>query len=618
MKNKFKNIGKYCAIISLFIVFAIIIDSLVFNFNLLVLNNKEKGIREVNDYTEEVTDKNKLININLEDKYINKLVITYETTEDCDIVIDYVEDDYYGNDKKNQLTDILDNEVNEQIINYKNKVKNITITMDKDSDIAIKDITIHNEFKINYFRVIYLICIMIVLYCIYHFYKNGANSSVVHKYFFIVGLVIGVTMIILQPSATFYSWDDQDHFLNTYELIGGDIDWKIGEVSMIDYNSVGRNSINSLEEQENQKKYLNQDIITPYSTYSGHFITYNKVAYIPSAIGFYLCKFLHFPFVICFKMGKVMNLIVYLLLMSYAIKIAKNGKRLLTVIGLIPTSIFLACQYSYDPAVTSGLTLGMVCIFNWLLDKKSKVDFKSMSIFIFFMLYGCFPKAVYAPLLLLFLFVPKNRFQNKKQSLILKSGIVIVSLLLLSTFVLPTVTNTMGADSRGGETSVALQLELIMHNPFGYVKVLKDTMINRFMSNFLGKDILFFYGYIGKCSDNLYLGFLTFMLFVFFTEETKNSLNNKNKIILSVCIGGVILMIWTALYLAFTPVGLTTINGVQPRYFIPLLFPMSFIFKTNKIKNNISSKVYNTLVVAIPSILIIISLYQMFLLNYCM
>ena len=44
----------------------------------------------------------------------------------------------------------------------------------------------------------------------------------------------------------------------------------------------------------------------------------------------------------------------------------------------------------------------------------SKVDFKSMLTFIFAVLYGSFPKAVYIPFILLFLFVPKEKFKSKK------------------------------------------------------------------------------------------------------------------------------------------------------------------------------------------------------------
>jgi uncharacterized membrane protein len=157
-----------------------------------------------------------------------------------------------------------------------------------------------------------------------------------------------------------------------------------------------------------------------------------------------------------------MNLLAYLLIFGYAIKISKSLKRFLVVLGLIPTNLFLATQYSYDPAVLSGLTLGIVLFYNMITNKDSKVDFKIMVLFLFSMLYGCFPKAVYVPLMLLFLLIPKDRFKNEKQCIHTKIGIIIITILMMATFVLPTVSGNSLGDARGGATSVNDQLKLII------------------------------------------------------------------------------------------------------------------------------------------------------------
>ena len=81
---------------------------------------------------------------------------------------------------------------------------------------------------------------------------------------------------------------------------------------------------------------------------------------------------------------------------------------------------------------------------------------------------------------------------------------------------------------------------------------------------------------------------------------------------------GVIVLIWTALYLSFTPIGYTTINGVQPRYFLPLLFPLLICLGSSKFKVKISDKIYNFIVLVIPAIVIFIAVYQLIIINYCM
>lgn len=617
-KVKNNRIFKYILILFLILLLSLGIEFFAFQFKLITLNKEESGNHEIVDYVYEDNDLKKEIIISMKDRYVNKLRVLYDTSTDVPVHVTYVWKDDYGNDQESNFDDVLNWEVDEQITNFDKKINSIKISWDKDSSLDIEKIWIDNSVHFNFFRIFFVFMSLVILWILISFYKSYDHVKNIHKYFIFIGLILGIILITLQPSTTFYSWDDQIHFKNVYELIGGDFDWKTGEFSMIDYNAFGRGSIQSLEEQVQQMEYINQDQVQNYHSYGGRFLTYNKIAYLPSAFGFYLCKILHLPFNICFKAGKLMNLVAYLFIMGYAIKISKVGKLLLTVIGLIPTSIFLACQYAYDPAVTAGLILGIVCLINWFVDKDFKVDFKNFLIFILAMMYGCFPKAIYAPLMLLFLFIPKKKFKDKKQCILVKSGVFVICMLLMYTFIIPTVTNTMASDTRGGNTSVAGQLKLILKYPMGYINVLKNTMVANFFYYFFSSGALTNFSYFGEMRGNSYYLFIILLLFVTFTEKQEYSFKWWQKgLYLLFCLG-IILLIWTALYLSFTPVGLNTINGVQPRYFIPLLYLFLICFQFNKIKINIPFKVYNLIVLMVPAICFLISVYQMILLNYCM
>lgn len=616
MKNKFKKL----VIILLFLLLSFVLEIFVFNFKYFSLSSSDKGIFKLNNYDIIQKDDRVLIDVNIENKYINKLIVNYTTKEDIDINIKYNKYIEYNNVQEFSFSDKLDNEVNQEITNINSKVKSLTLDYANSDNLKINSIIIDNNFTINYLRIFFAFSVLCLIYFIYRFYKNGANNDLLYKYFILFGFIIGLNLIILQPSTTYYSWDDQIHFSNTLEIIGGDIKWNVAESNMVAFSPIGRGSINSLEEQINQIHYLNGGINdSGFTTSSSNFIPYNKIVYIPMAIGYYFCKFVGLPFIICFKFGKFMNLIVYLLLMGYAIKLSNYGKRLLTVIGLIPTNIFLATQYSYDPTVTAGITLSLVCIFNLFFDKDSKVDFKTILIIIISMLIGTFPKAIYIPILLLLLFVPNNKFLSKKNSLYVKGGIVIICLLMLYTFVFPTVSSdNVAGDIRGGNTSVSEQLRLIIKYPIDYLNVLKNTALASFSDKTFNNDLIGNYSYINKISTNLYYLFFIFLIFVGITDIEDNNLSFLKRVIILVFIVGIIILIWTALYLSFTPVGLNYINGVQARYFIPLLFPLILCFQTNRIKNEIDTKIYNCLVFGIPIYVLIVSIYQTILVSYCM
>lgn len=50
------------------------------------------------------------------------------------------------------------------------------------------------------------------------------------------------------------------------------------------------------------------------------------------------------------------------------------------------------------------------------------------------------------------------------------------------------------------------------------------------------------------------------------------------KLLLAVMIFGVVCVIWTSLYGTFSVVGAAAIDGVQARYYIPLMLPFLYLF----------------------------------------
>ena len=615
--SKFKEVIKYIILLLVFVMISIVFELLIFNHELLFLDDSKKII-EIKDYQEEITDHSKKISFDLENQYVNKLRITYQAEEKVKFTLNYKEEDYYHNFKNHKIEDSFDSEVEEEVNNIRSKVKHVEILYETDSNLEIDSIIVDNELELNMFRIFFMTMCFILFYVLYRFYQKDGNAYNIHRYFVLVGLLIGVTIIVLQPATTYYSWDDQIHFLNIYEIFDANGKWDVGEVAMIDSDPVGRDSISSIEEQVNMNEYLNIDKTGNYMSFRSRFIPYNKIAYLPSAIGFHLCKIINLPFVVCFKVGKFMNLLAYLLIFGYAIKIATSFKRFLVVLGLIPTNLFLATQYSYDPAVVSGLTLGIILLYNVITNKESKVDFKFMILFIGSMLYGCFPKAVYAPFILLFLLIPKDKFKNKKLCSYAKVGIIIITILMMATFVLPTVSSTTVADPRGGATSVTDQLKLILNNPIGYIYVLKDTMIDEFFNNFIGKKAIINFSYMKEPSDNLYYIYLLLIIIVGIIENFKGENFKKfSRLFCFVLLTGVVVLIWTALYLSFTPVGLTTINGVQARYFLPLLLPLFLCIKPKNIYLKNFSKKYDLLVLLVPIVVLLLVIFSSILVPYC-
>ena len=607
MKNKF--LSSKIIIILMLVIISIFIECGLIFAKKMYIGKQESYVIDKIDYN------NKEIVIDVGNRYIEKIDIKYSTKEDVRFKLKYSN----NSDREKKIQEVFDNEIDKQVINIKSYVKKINIVGSNLGQVKIEKIFVNNHIEFNYLVCFYIFCSLLLLYVLYYGIKNGINFQNIHKYYFIVGLIIGLLFIVLEPSATYYSWDDQIHFSNVYQLPGGNIEWNVGEFSMIDGSPVGRGSINSYEDYLNQREYLNSGKKAVYISTSGRMLTYTKIAYIPPAIGYYFFKMLGLPFSVCFRMGKVMILLSYLLIMSYAIKISKIGKKLLTLIGLIPSCMFLATQYSYDPAVISGFILASVQLVNWFVDEKSDVNFKSMLIFILALLYASFVKAVYIPLLFMFLFIPKSRFKSNRTCKQVKIFSMILLLLIMYTFVMPTFGNgAVGGDLRGGDTSVSGQISWILSYPFHYIELLFKTMFINHLDYYVGPNAFIFFAYLGYLHNWCYYLLAFFLLFVIFTEHDDYRLKLKERALFLVMVFGIIALIWTALYLSFTPVGKNYIDGVQPRYFLPILYIMFICIKLPILRIKIPEKIYNIIIFMIPIVVSMVSIYTLILVKICL
>ena len=176
--------------------------------------------------------------------------------------------------------------------------------------------------------------------------------------------------------------------------------------------------------------------------------------------------------------------------MGIAVSITPMGKRILMVIAQFPIMIFLSTVYTYDVTVNVFIILGICILIRLLVDEEKNLSYKRFLAFCICVIVGCMPKAVYAPLVLCGLFIPTSKFRSKREAIIMKTIMLIVFIGLMSTFVLPTVTNPASTgDSRGGNTSVETQISYVLGQPFAYGIVLCKNIISTFVDYSIGSTL---------------------------------------------------------------------------------------------------------------------------------
>ena len=573
-----------------------------------------------NEYeNKEYIEKNvSVLKINFDKTFIDRITINYTVNGDVELPVTLKEFNEYGDPVYKDTTIAFlknFNSVTNVINNNASEIK-IVLDYDKDINLVINDISIKNEFTFNIYRYI-LMSIFLVTIALLYILRRVVFKKIEYL-FLLISLCVGLSLIFMTPCLTFYSWDDHVHLDSMYSLFDGD---KVETSEAYNYSRNLRLSVTnvptSYEDFNKIHNYLNTNTKKSDNVIinENHFISYNSYTYIPSAIIIKVCKIFKVPYTLMFYLGKFINLIVYIGVMFYSIKKAKVGKKLLFVLALLPTTIFLASQYSRDAIITAGIYLAVSTFLNCYCTSE-KMDRKNLLIFILAILIASLSKMIYAPMLLLLLIMPKEKFVEEKNSKWIKLLTIILVLVSMSTYVLPTINSSPGtvSDIRGGNTSMGSQFQLIKDQPVSFIKVFSKYVINDVKTKFVSNQTLGgLHRFITINGFEYYL--LLFILITCAVCSSKDEHIEKMDLKLRTCLIVlsllIVCLICGSMYLSFTPVGYTTVIGAQPRYYIPLLFGIYVAFKQSKVQ----SKINDSCAIAIISIALLY-IYVYLIYNY--
>ena len=508
--------------------------------------------------------------------------------------------------------------MNQAIKRVNASVKNKTIKLEfKVKNVKFKNIKINNRIYINWSRIFVLFISIFGFVILIKYRKKMLNK--LEKTFLFISILSGMLFLLVTPKCVYTAWDDQIHLKNSYSLFSSQVSRFSSALKIVDSDSSLKEDIfQTQEERINLYKYLNKKHINTKNEkfqFNDSTKLYTKFIYLPYYIGFKIALLLNFNYILTFLFAKIVSLAFYILLMYIAIKISTSAKKVIFLISLFASNIFIATQFSYDASIIPCIILALSLFMRQL--ELEKINNKYLIGFVLCIVWASLPKAIYAPLLLLFLFIPNNKFKTKKQALYAKAIVVLITLLLISTFILPILLKSATSDARGGNTSIGGQIRFILSNPFNFMIIMCKYFIMNAERLFIGTatfvNLAYLTHYVDDFISLIYTVNLFLLLYVLFTGNySKKILNTKMRIIFMIAYIGIYLLITLAMYLSFTPVGNSTIEGVQTRYFIPMLPLLLFIISpaSNKVKKDNSS---NILLILIPyCILMLISILFVF------
>jgi len=157
-----------------------------------------------------------------------------------------------------------------------------------------------------------------------------------------------------------------------------------------------------------------------------------------------------------------------------------------------------------------------------------------------------------------------------------------------------------GDDKRGGDSVNSVeQIRFILTDPVAYAKILFHFMV-RYVHPLNASGYMTIFGYFGEVKG-FWLLLTTVFVVVVSDNETRDDHATPWRVRFSV-IGvfiATVALIATALYVSFTPVRCAGIAGVQPRYLIPLVFPLLYVLGSSRLKIGLNRNVSHLLFFAV-------------------
>lgn len=331
-----------------------------------------------------------------------------------------------------------------------------------------------------------------------------------------------------------------------------------------------------------------------------------RVGYIGSVMGMWFGQILHLNTQGRYLCGRIGNLLLYTVIVYLSIKRLRNGKLLAGLIAMSPVAMQYVVTCSYDAWLLSFTILGFAYFFG-AIQRKEKITNRECFIIIGATFIATWVKMPYAVLLLIFFAMPKSKFKNSTQR---RNYYIALILCILFEFVFTMMTSFgIGdvADTRGGDDiSGYAQVLFIANNPLKYISILCSTI----------GDLLFKHGssaYLTTFSfygttKTYYALAIGMAVATFIDSDVKigSILTRVYGIIVILVMLGVIV---TTMYIAFTPVGLMEVKGVQDRYKLELLFP--FLMMTLSgwvILPNVNRKIINGIAYLLSSACLLINM----------
>lgn len=302
---------------------------------------------------------------------------------------------------------------------------------------------------------------------------------------------------------------------------------------------------------------------------------YTIVLYPFVCLGIMIGKFFSLSIMCSYILARLLNIIAMLMIGYYVIKILPFGKNIAFIYLFNPMYLQQGASVSADSMVNSLCLLFIAYIF-YMKSLEGKFSKKDNILFWIIVILLGFCKYIYIPLVLIVFMIFQNKTtlfkMDKTKIKVLIPVLLSISISLLSFYVLYLVPSS-SAEISSSDINMLVQLKTILTSPkytFRSLIGIFDNCISWYIDTFFGSSMGWF-----QIPINSFVLLIYRFLFItspFIYNENEFGFLKKSEKIFSCCLTFFIcFLVVLSMWLCWTPVGSTSVIGVQGRYFLPII-----------------------------------------------
>lgn len=426
---------------------------------------------------------------------------------------------------------------------------------------------------ISYKRQLYIVIIAIsaIFFGISILILKNKNITETKVFLYTIPILYIAVCLVLPMSR---AHDELYHWFRSYDIVQGNLLTEVNENN----NAEGTFPINVrflFKDQKSWEKIKYNDVIDSLSIDLDNdkakidlstVAVYSPTQYIPQVIGIYVGKvFSNIPMIMAY-IGRFFNMAFSIVMLYLALKFTPVGKKIFLSISYFP--ILMEGMTSFSPdAMTISVAFLFIAYVLKVAFSENKVKIRDLVILAILGVILSLCKIVYLPMILLIFIIPKEKFNSKKAKWI--SLICIFILCVVVNLVWLNIASKYLFTYKDGETRE--QVKYVLTEPIQYIKTLVYTSSENFgdyLTSMVGSSMTWGEA-VSISSITIYVLLSSFIFASVF--EKKISLSKFQVFIIASVIVATILLIFTSLYVQWTPYKSPIIKGVQGRYFIPIV-----------------------------------------------